>query len=220
LFEPFIIYWIVEVIVLALFNRNELTLHLLKEVATLSIHPDVENWFFKVIICVYVITIALFKCKMNNTLRLLLLCFLSLIYLVIMKDLGFGAWWYDTILCFPFGAFVAYKFDWFSRFPSAWMCVASGLLLLTIFFVHMNTIVFHLLFVLFCIYAIRLVGLRNKPLFFIGFNSFIFYYVECPVMDEMVKFSYMNYPVYCVLSVAGTCVLSYLCVRCVRKIRF
>lgn len=220
LFEPFIIYWIVEVIVLALFNRSELRLHLLKEMATLSIHPDVENWFFKVIIGVYIITIVLFKWKMKNAVRLAVLSVLSLIYLVAMKKLGFGQWWYNTILCFPFGAFVAYRYEWFAKLSPTWMSASGCLLLLAIFFVHMNTIAFHLVFVLFCVYAVRLINIQNKVLYFIGFNSFIFYYIECPVMDEIMMFSYANYPVYCVLSVVGTCVLSYLCVKCVGKIRF
>lgn len=219
LFEPFVVYWIVEVIVLALFNRGDLSLHLLKEVATLSIHPDVENWFFKVIIGVYIITIALFKCKMKNALRLLSLCILSLVFLVVMKELDFGQWWYNTILCFPFGAFVAYKYDWFAKLSPTWMSASGFLLLLAIFFVHMNTIAFHLVFAFFCAYAVRLINIQNKVLYFIGFNSFIFYYIECPVMDEMMMFSYANYPVYCVLSIAGTCALSYVCVKCAASSR-
>lgn len=213
LLEPFVIYWIVEVIVLALFDRGELTTHLLEEVATFSIHPDVENWFFKVIAVTYVITIALFKCRMRDSVRVAALLAMAIAYLVVMKELGFGQWWYNSILCFPAGAAVAWQYDRMAALPAVVMSMAGALLMLAVYQIHMNTIVFHLAFVLFCVYVIKVVNIRSRVLFFIGYHSFVFYFIECPVMEEITMFCYSHFPAYCLLTVLVTFVLSFLCVR-------
>ncbi len=214
LFQPFFIYWFVELITLAVFNRSELTSHILTEIATFSIHPDIENWFFKVIVVVYIITLTLFKMQLRNTTRALIVTALSLAFLIVMRELGFGQWWYNTILCFPAGAIAAVNYEWFKKAPSLVMSLVTGGLLLAIWFVHMNTIVFHLVFVLFCIYTIRMLPIQHsRLLFFMGYNSFIFYFMECPVETEIMMFCYPNFPLYCALSVLGTVVLSYITTR-------
>jgi len=215
LFEPFFIYWIVEVIVLSIFNRSELTIHIFKEIVTFSIHPDIENWFFKVIVATYIITIALFKCRLSNGLRILLLSLFAIVYLITMKQLDYGQWWYNTILAFPAGAFVAHRYDWFAC-QKAWLMSAIGLcVMFALLIFYMNTIVFHLAFILFAIYSIMIVDIQNRILYFIGFNSFIFYFMECPVMDTIMMFAYPHFPFYSLLSVVGTFLLSLLCVKCI-----
>ena len=224
LFEPFLIYWVVEIIVLAIFNQCELTLHLLEEFVTFSIHPDTENWFFKVIVIVYMITIGLFKCSLKNSIRIAILFILSFTYLLVMRGTGLGQWWYNTILCFPVGALVAYRYNFFSSLNPVIVSLTSFGLLLGLFFVHMNTIVLHLCFVILCSYIIPLFkqlkfsggfwNKQNRLLYYIGYNSFIFYFIECPIMDEVMMFCYNIYPLYCVLSVIGTFILSFVCVEC------
>jgi hypothetical protein len=219
LFEPFVIYWIVELLVLLVFNRAEIGLQLVKEIATLSIHPNIENWFFKVIVVVYIVTFCLFRWKMKNAYRIAIMFALSVAYLLVMMKLGFGQWWYNNILAFPTGAMVAYKYEWFSRQNALLMSAIGCCLLAALLLFHMNTLLFHLSFILFSIYAIRLVNIQNSILYFIGYNSLVFYFLECPVTDEIMMFSYSNFPLYCLLSVVGTYVLSYVCVRlfCLNK---
>ncbi len=216
LLKPFVIYWIVEIVVLAIFNREELTIHLLREIITFSIHPNVENWFFKVIVIIYVITILLFRLRIKNSYRLFLFFILSIAYLFIMRELGYGQWWYNNILAYPLGALVYYKYDWFSKQNSILMIVSGFCLMFIMFHFHMNTFVLHLSFILFCIYSIRFVNIQNRILFFIGYNSFVFYFLECPIMDEVMMFCYSCFPLYCILTVLGTYVLSFICIRCSR----
>lgn len=214
LFEPFLIYWIVEVITLALFNWNELNTHLLTEMATFSIHPDVENWFFKVILVVYLITLTLFNLQLRNATRAVIVTALSLVYLLVMRELGFGQWWYNTILCFPAGAVAAVKYEWFAKVPALGMSMVTACLMLVICYARMSSVALHLVFALFCIYAIRLIPVqRAQILFFMGYNSFIFYFMECPVETEIMMFCYPHFPLYAALSVLGTFVLSYICVK-------
>ncbi len=213
LLKPYLIYWVIEVLVLALFNRAELTPHLFREFFTFSIHPDVENWFFKVIVIAYIVTIFLFKCKICTAMRVVVVGLLSVIYLLVMSKMGYGQWWYNTILCFPVGALVAHRYEWFAQLPALQMSVIGCILMSFVYFVHMNTIVFHFAFVLFCIYFIRVVLVQHRFLSFIGYNSFIFYFIECPVLDEIMMFSYPYFSLYVILSLVGTFVLSFCVCR-------
>ena len=212
LFVPYILYWIVEVIVLLFFSREELSTHLFTEMATFESHPDLENWFFKVIVFVYIIMLLLFRWHLRNSVRVTVISFLSVLYLITMKALGYGEWWWNTILCFPLGVFIAYKYDTFAKLPARWMLLSIGLLLVVCYYFHVNTIVFYLLCCMFSIYALRLINIQNCILYYIGFNSLIFYFIECPVMDNIMMFSYSCFPEYCALSVVGTFAISYLCV--------
>ena len=216
---PFILYWTVEFFVLLVFNRQELSMHLLQEIATFSIHPDIENWFFKVIVGIYVIMLILFRCHVSNAVRLAVVFLLSIIYLFAMRELGFGQWWWNSIMCFPFGALVAYRRDLFSRIPALYVIVATGVILVALYAVHMNRIVLHLSFVFFCIYAIKVINIRNRILYYIGFNSFIFYFMECPVMDEIMMFSYPIFPLYVILTLLGTFAISYPCIEVEKRLR-
>lgn len=213
LLVPFVIYWIVEIIVLFLFDLQELTPHIFYEIATISIHPDIENWFFKVIVVIYIVMLILFRCRISNGTRISVVFLLSVVYLFAMKELGVGQWWWNNILCFPLGAFVAHKRDWFTGIPSYLITLFTGGVIIALVCIHINTIVLHLNFVVFCIYAVRIVNIENKVLGYIGFNSFIFYFIECPVMDEVMMFSYSCFPLYSFLSVVGTFAISYLCIN-------
>ena len=217
LLEPFLIYWLVEIIVLLIFNRADFSWHLLEEFLTLSIHPDVENWFFKVIIGIYIVTILLYTVKLRQSVRIGLLFLFVVAYLFAMRSAGFGSWWYNTVLCFPIGTFVAYRKEWFAKLSPIPMMFLSFLLIVMISAVHFNDIALHLLFTCFCVYAISVVNINNRWLYFIGYNSLVFYFMECPVLDEIMKFSYSNFPSYCLLSLIGTYLLSWICVKFIQN---
>lgn len=219
LLEPYIIYWVVEIITLLLIDRNQLSLHLFRELITFSIHPDIENWFFKTIVPAYIVIFSLFKSGIGHKGKILSLFVICLAYILIMRMAGFGLWWYNTILCFPLGAFVAYNKGFFENLHPLIVCPLCVILILVLHFIHFNSIVFNILFVFFSIYSIRIININNRLLYFIGLNSFLFYFIECPVMDEIVMFSYANYPLYCMLSVLGTFIISWICLKCVRMIK-
>ena len=208
LFVPLLVYWAVELITLLIFNRQELTTHIFREIITFSMHPDVENWFFKVIVPAYVIMFGLFMTRIPNSIRVNLLFAISFAYMLTIRKAGFGSWWYDTIIALPLGALVAYRRDLFEKmhpliaFPICLICMAS------IFLFHYNAIVFNAIAPFMFIFLIRIVNINNKLLNFIGFNSFLFYFIECPVLDEIVKFSYCNFPLYCLLAICVTYLLT------------
>lgn len=207
LFVPLLVYWAVELITLLIFNRQELTTHILREMITFSMHPDLENWFFKVIVPAYIIMFSLFMTRIANSVRVIVLFVLSVICMLILGKAGFGLWWYNTIFCFPVGALVAHRKDMFEKLPPAAVCLACVTCMVSIFLFHFNSIVFNAIAPFLFIYLIRMVNINNKLLTFIGVNSFLFYFIECPVLDEIVKFSYSNFPLYCLLAICVTCLI-------------
>ena len=78
----------------------------------------------------------------------------------------------------------------------------------SIYLFHFNSILFNAIAPFLFIYLIRIVNINNKLLNFIGVNSFLFYFIECPVLDEIVKFSYSNFPLYCLLAIVVTYLLT------------
>ena len=213
LFVPLLVYWCVEIVTLLIFNRQELTTHIFREIITFSMHPDIENWFFKVIVPAYVIMFGLFMTKIPNNVRVILLFALSLVYMLVFRKAGFGLWWYNTILALPLGALVAYRRELFEKIHPVIVCLICAAVMASIYLFHFNSIVFNAIAPFLFIYLIRLVNINNKLLTFIGVNSFLFYFIECPVLDEIVMFSYTNFPLYCLLSVAVTYLLVKLAAR-------
>ena len=213
LIEPFLLYWVVEIIVLVIYDPQALTFDLLKEICKFSIHPHTENWFFKVIVAAYIVIILLFKMRLSARNRVLLLFALSLAYLIYMKSNSQGEWWYNTILLFPIGALVAWSKDYFERLSPLRAGSVCLLLLASVLVYRANMILFHIAFVFICIYAIRWVNIRNRILYFIGYNSFVFYFMECPILDNVMKFTYHNFIIYTLLSLLGTFALSWVCVK-------
>jgi len=212
LFVPLLVYWAVELITLLIFNRQELTVHIFREMITFSMHPDLENWFFKLIVPAYIIMFGLFMPRISNSVRVAILFVLSAAYVLILRKAGFGLWWYNTVFCFPIGALIAHRKEFFEKLPPVAVCLASLICLVLIYYIHFNSIVFNTIAPLLFIYLIRLVNINNKLLTFIGVNSFLFYFIECPVLDEIVQFSYSNFPIYCLLAVCVT----YLIVKIIR----
>ncbi len=210
LFVPLLVYWCIEIVTLLIFNRQELTAHIFREIFTFSMHPDVENWFFKVIVPAYVIMFCLFMTRIPNTVRVILLFALTAIYILVMRRAGFGLWWYNTILAFPLGSLVAYRRELFEKTPPLTVSLVCIALMASIYLFHFNSIVFNAIAPFMFIYLIRVVNINNKLLIFIGVNSFLFYFIECPVLDEIVKFSYCNFPLYCLLAICVTFALTWI----------
>ena len=144
---------------------------------------------------------------------MILLFTLSLTYMLVFRKAGFGLWWYNTILALPLGALVAYRRELFEKIHPVIVCLICAAVMASIYLFHFNSIVFNAIAPFLFIYLIRLVNINNKLLTFIGVNSFLFYFIECPVLDEIVMFSYTNFPLYCLLSVAVTYLLVKLAAR-------
>lgn len=217
LLEPFVIYWAVELLTLLLLDRAALTGHIVTEICTFSIHPDIENWFFKVIVGLYVVVIVLFRLPTGNGWRIGVLTALCGAYIVAMKTAGMGCWWYNTILCFPLGMAVARWRSWFAARSTVLMSVLTLLAAAAAFLLTRNTNLFHLPLVLAVAYGLRMVDLRHGLLELIGVNSFVFYFLENPVMDEMAMPFYHDFLNYCGMTLLITIFLSWLCIRLTQR---
>ncbi len=207
LIVPWLVYWVVEVAVLLIFNRGQLSWHLLTEALTLRLHPDVENWFFKVIIATYAVELLLFRCRMSNGARVVATVVLAAGYVALARVCGLGHWWYNTILCFPLGALMAYRRDALRHIPAAVVSGTALVVMLATGLLWHGGIVFNMAFAVMAVSALHWLNLRWRWLRFVGYNSLLCYFVQVPVMDEVMMFAHPVFPLYCLLSVAGTVAL-------------
>lgn len=217
LFEPYILYWIVELIVLLVLDSTLIDKGVLHDICTLSIYPNTENWFFKVIIALYVLIISLFLISIKPALRVAILFMASVVYIIAMRHFGFGGWWYNNILLFPIGAFVASKKSFFEKYSKMPFLLPLLLLFLASWLLHVNMIITHILFALMAVSAIRYININNRLLYYVGANSFFFYFMECPSMDQLAMFVYPCFPLYCLMSLLFTFLLSFVCVTVSKK---
>lgn len=218
LLEPFVIYWAVELLTLLLLDRTALTPHIVEEICTFSIHPDFENWFFKVIAGLYVTVIVLFRLPIGNGWRVGVLAIFCGAYILAMQAAGSGYWWYNTILCFPLGMLVAHRRAWFASRKGVSVIVPALFAAAAAFLLTRNSNLFHLPMVLAVAYLLRYVDLRHGLLKYIGVNSFIFYFLENPVMDKIAMPFYHDFLNYCTMTLILTFALSWLCIRLTRKL--
>ena len=219
LFEPFIVYWIIEIFILALSGKNPFSADVITNILTLSIYPNIENWFFKVIIVLYIGIILLFLTPLSHWKKIITVFSLSIVYLAVMYYSGFGSWWYNNIILFPIGMLVAYKYDFFARLNAAAVTITTALLFIVAVIIHFNLILTHLFFAVFITYCIRYININNGILYYIGINSFVFYYLECPAMDHLAMFAYNNFPVYSILTLIITFALSSMSVYILKRIK-
>jgi hypothetical protein len=153
---------------------------------------------------------GLFMVRIPGSVRVILLFLISAIYILILRRAGFGLWWYNTILALPLGSLVAYRRELFEKMPPLTVSMVCVALMASIYLFHFNSIVFNAIAPFMFIYLIRVVNINNKLLNFVGVNSFLFYFIECPVLDEIVKFSYCNFPLYCLLAICVTFALTWV----------
>lgn len=213
LLVPLVLYWIVELVTLAVFAPEDFSWHLFREIVTLSIHPNIENWFFKIIVAAYILCVLIFAAFKQDKVRLAIVFAITISYFGMALCLQFGEWWYNTILCFPLGMLVAREKDFFRRM-NPWAVVLCGAVISIILAAtNLSRPLLSLVFSFSAVYFINVVNIKARILRFIGFNSLVFYFMECPAMDEIAMFSYNCFPLYCLLSLVITFVISLACVK-------
>ena len=208
LFEPYVIYWLVELAVLLCLDRQAIGGGVLHDMGTLGIFPHTENWFFKVILGLYLCIILLALTRLSATWRTAVMTALCLAYMGLMRHWGFGSWWYANILLFPMGMLVAHRYDWFARIHPYLSVTLLLCLLIAGHTARVSPLLLHMGAALLLVWTIRIVPVRHGLLHYVGVNSFVFYFLECPAMDHLAMPAYRHFPTYCLLSVVLTFLLS------------
>lgn len=69
-----------------------------------------SNWYILAVLALYIFTIISFSLSSDKTKGVLLMFIFALGYAVVLRKLGKGTWYYDTIIAYPFGMlFCRYK---------------------------------------------------------------------------------------------------------------
>ena len=164
-------------------NKYSLTTYLLSFTGWTSVGNS--NWFMFVILCLYLITYisnTIFKKKQLNGLILTTILSMGLIiFLYYFKD----GWWYNIILCYPFGMWYSYFKDKIEKFIlSRYKYLSFGLLLIIfvgLYKLSNNLIIYEGLACVFCLLVVNftyIFRVGNRILSFLGLYSFQIYILQ------------------------------------------
>ena len=68
-------------------------------------------WYLKIQLLLYIFFYISFRLIKNEKIKIISLCFMTLIYYIVIKTCGFEACWYNTCLFFPLGIIMAKNID-------------------------------------------------------------------------------------------------------------
>ena len=139
--------------------------------------PGRDTWFFKAIIAAYIISFFSFKYIKSEKFRFLVIFSCVFAYIVVMSKLGYGRWWFNSILNFPVGMLVARWYDKIDAIPDLLVIIASFCIY---FFLHYD-IVRSIGFSFVIVFAVKYINIRSSYLYFVGYQSLAFYFLENPV---------------------------------------
>ncbi len=212
LFEPYIVLWILSLVAFAIVYRPALSWQWLWHFFLLDLPPDVNGWFFKMIIACYILSLATFRVLSPRHAVITVLAAAIGWYALARGVLHMKPWWYITVINFPLGMLFALIRP---KMPALCVTIAAlaGLICLK---PHPAVIA-----VLACLAAVTLahtLHLRGAPLAFIGQQSLYFYLLEVPVMyllDIFCPLPLWLYVLVCLtiitaLTIASTYILKFL----------
>lgn len=180
-------------------------------ILSLTMPEGTDMWFFKVVLCNYVVTTVLFMLNLPTRVRILLLSVLHCVAIVAMYLLDVPGYWYFSNLCFPLGMWLAYargsSAGWTRWLP--YTCIIFlGIYYAIITIHHTNApleIVANTLFALLMASLIAKVKHLHHHgwLVYIGKNSLYFYFFNVPIMLALPA-SAMHWMVYFALNLMLT----------------
>ena len=148
-----------------------------------------SNWYiFDIILCYFISFLAtrIATSARNRFLAILVLTLLLIAALYMLKPF----WWYDTLLAYPAGAFVAWRKDRFFELARKryWVVLATSLLsfVLLINFGLAHVLTYNLASVMFAVLVVTItmrIKVENPVLVWLGANLFpIYIYHHVPMM--------------------------------------
>lgn len=189
-----------------------------------------SNWYIFAILCMYVIFYISFKLfgKKESKFELFFsIIFLTILYIKIVEHFQLKShWYYDTVLCFPFGVFYAYYKD--KIYATITASNARYFSLLAFFlacFIYMNktgfgyTAMYYNMYAICFICVVLLVMMKirigNKVLAFFGSHVFEIYIFQRIPMMLLVKYSPLvsdvkYYYIFFIVAFASTCLIAFL----------
>ena len=172
---PFLFTFFCYIVLLYFFKREEIDKSLLVYLWQLRI-PNTTTWFLKAIIGLYIASYLVFRLKLSNKYKVLLISTTSSVFFIIAY-LFLSAEWYWTVLNFPLGMIVGYNVNKLNNYLNT--CEKKNFFILVVYFglsifLHINVLA-SILFSLLMVVAMVYFNPINKILDYIGRKSINFY---------------------------------------------
>lgn len=206
LFKPFIFLWVFILGCFVVYAPEYLNFSLFADFFTLC-SPGRDTWFFKIIIAAYIISFFSFKYIKSENVRFLVIFACTFAYMAVMFKLGYGRWWFNSILNFPVGMLVARFYNKIDTIPDLLVLLAGALVYFLFFhFMHgkLSEIMQGISFSFVIVYAVKYINIRSNYLYFVGSQSLAFYFLENPVRRFICNPYVENYWLLVLASIAVT----------------
>lgn len=185
-----------------------------------------SNWFMFATFVLYILVFICFKVLNNaSTKRSLILLTFSVIAYIILFSVVVkrGAWWYNTILCFPFGMWISYYIDNIDKYvqKNIFKFIIACVVLFSGFYLIQDRVPYAYCFLALAVNALVILGtvkvrIGNKVLNFFGKHVFSIYILQ---RLSYILLGQIKMPVYLffIISVSVTLVLAVLFDFCFGK---
>lgn len=177
-----------------------------------------STWFvFCILICWGATWIA-FKIFHKKKQAYAFLWILLLIYVLVIKVLKNEHAWYDTILCYPFGMYLAFKKENLekllsSNFKTGLLVLFASFWFVMRLFVEKNVVTYSLQSILFAVFMLCIcsrVTINNKILQWLGNHTFSIYILQRIPMSLLAFYGMDEFGgLYTLLCLGFTCILAY-----------
>ncbi|MGE9975273.1 acyltransferase family protein [Coprococcus catus] len=232
LYRVFLVCYAVNLAILLIYDfygKGKYVFSIKKNIAEICIFslPETINWFPKVFIVLLVMMFIIFKFVKNNRSRILLLTTISVIYVVACVSVGADKYWYNSVFCFPLGAFIAMKRKQIELLlrqidSRCHMGIILVFFLATIITAHfwgtadMLQIIPCIMFCALLVLVLSHFNIRNAFLEFVGINSFEFYLIHVMWFNVLKRYAGISESLYSL----AVYILTFVCVLIYKKYRY
>ncbi len=189
-----------------------------------------SNWYICIVLILYVLSLvgmfvsARFK-KGSPIIVFLITGFLSVLLVAVLRFSGRDSWWYNTVLCYPFGMFFSCFENRISKLlksnPGFIVSLIVSIFLFLFLFSIDSMIAFMISALCFALIIVILssrVTVGNKVLLWLGDHLFEIYILQRMPMIILSELGFQNKILFVSISFGATIFLAYLCKKVLRII--
>ena len=229
LYKIFFICYAVNIVILLVYDflgKEKYLFSVKKTLVEICIFslPDTINWFPKVFIVALLVMFIVFKTVKNELSIVSALTIITIMYVAFCAFAGVDKYWYNSVLCFPIGAFVAMKKNQIKQFldkmeSNKHMGIIVIILIMSIIAAHFWGTTNILQIIPCTMYSVLLVfvlshfDIRNVFFEFVGTNSFEFYLIHVMWFSVLKRYAVISSYLYTL----AVYILTFVCVYTYKK---
>lgn len=217
---PYLYWYVIYVIILEFYNGNEVIdwKNIFIRLLSLSSPEGGVLWFYKVIVGLYIIVLSVFSFVYNKMIKVCSIVSVCILYVLILRYLQWDSSWTSSVLCFPLGMIMYYKYDRIKAFERKvkFKIAVINILIFVVLYViipqkgklyshHIFSCPFFSISILF---GASFLSIRSRFLSYVGNNSLLFYFLEVPTIKYFCAYVPCNHIALNFVSVLSTYFLS------------